>query len=288
MTEQLTWGWYILEMNNRIFTTFILVSETWQYHVHWDHPHLTRITFEESQKMNMQDSWEGEPGNETAKTLVKEALLCARVLSLRRVQPFATLWTVAQKDPLSMGFSRQEYWSGLLLPLPGDIPDPGIKTVSSLAPAIVGGFFTTESPRKPLSPAVYSNYSTPKQMKINSNIQLHMAYVLSKARGRKYERSNTSVYFVDSVTLRINFSFTDESIKVLTAHINNYITRLTRLHIKISKKVKLTCLYNRGLLIDEIDTCNIEGRYFISVIVELSRWSRRKEIPTINWLLVQT
>ena len=195
--------------------------------------------------MNMQDSWEGEPGNETAKTLVREALLCAHVLSLSRVQPFVTLWTVAHQDPLSMGFSRQQCWSGLLLPLPGDIPDPGIKTVSPLAPAIVGRFFTTESPRKPLSPAVYRNYSTPKQMKVNSYIQLHTACVLSKARGRKSERCNTSVYFLDSVTLSIKFSFTDESIKVLAAHINNYITRLTRLHIKISKKSKINLSLQR-------------------------------------------
>ena len=68
--------------------------------------------------MNMQDSWEGEPGNETAKTLVREALLCAHVLSLSRVQPFATLWTVAHQDPLSMGFSRQQCWSGVPLPSP--------------------------------------------------------------------------------------------------------------------------------------------------------------------------
>ena len=42
----------------------------------------------------------------------------------------ATLWTVAHQAPLSMGFSAQEYWSGLSLPSPGDLPDPGIKPVS--------------------------------------------------------------------------------------------------------------------------------------------------------------
>ena len=50
--------------------------------------------------------------------------------------------------PLSMGFSRQEYWSGLSFPPPGDLPDPGIKPTSS---ALAGGFFTTEPPGKPLS-----------------------------------------------------------------------------------------------------------------------------------------
>ena len=49
-----------------------------------------------------------------------------------RVQLFATPWTVACQAPLSMGFSRQEYWSGLPFPSPGDLPDPGIKPASGL------------------------------------------------------------------------------------------------------------------------------------------------------------
>ena len=44
---------------------------------------------------------------------------------------FATLWTVACQDPLPMGFSRQEYWSGLSFPLPGDLPNPGLEPRSS-------------------------------------------------------------------------------------------------------------------------------------------------------------
>ena len=47
-----------------------------------------------------------------------------------RVQLFAILWTVARQAPLSMGFCRQEYWSGLPCPSPGDLPDPGIETRS--------------------------------------------------------------------------------------------------------------------------------------------------------------
>ena len=50
---------------------------------------------------------------------------CAQLLSCVRL--FSTLWTVALQAPLSMGFSRQEYWSGLSFPPPGDLPDPGIK-----------------------------------------------------------------------------------------------------------------------------------------------------------------
>ena len=47
-----------------------------------------------------------------------------------RVQLFVTPWTVARQAPLSMGFPRQEYWSGLLFPPPGDLPDPGIEPTS--------------------------------------------------------------------------------------------------------------------------------------------------------------
>ena len=65
------------------------------------------------------------------------------------VRLFATLWTVANKAPLSMGFPRQEYWSGLPFPPPGDLPDPGIEPTSSVSPALAGEFFTTEPPGKP-------------------------------------------------------------------------------------------------------------------------------------------
>ena len=50
-----------------------------------------------------------------------------KVKSLSRVQLFVTPWTVTYQDPLSMGFSRQEYWSGLPFPSPGDLADPGIE-----------------------------------------------------------------------------------------------------------------------------------------------------------------
>ena len=65
------------------------------------------------------------------------------------VQLFATPWTVARQAPLSVGFSSQEYWSGLLFPPPGDLPDPGIEPVSLVSPALAGRFFTTEPPGKP-------------------------------------------------------------------------------------------------------------------------------------------
>ena len=58
---------------------------------------------------------------------------------------FATLWTAAHRASLSMGFSRQEYWSGLPCLPPGDLPDPGVKPVSLASTAFAGGFFTTSA-----------------------------------------------------------------------------------------------------------------------------------------------
>ena len=56
---------------------------------------------------------------------------------------FATPQTVACQAPLSTGFSRQEYWSGLPCPSPGDLPSPGLESVSLMCPALAGRFFTT-------------------------------------------------------------------------------------------------------------------------------------------------
>ena len=71
------------------------------------------------------------------------------------VQLFAALWTVACQAPLSLEFSKQEYWSELPLPTPGDLPDPGIKPPSLVSPALAGGFFTTSTTWE--SPSVICN-----------------------------------------------------------------------------------------------------------------------------------
>ena len=61
------------------------------------------------------------------------------------VRLFVTLWTIAHLAPLPMGFSRQEYWSGLPCLPPGDLPDPCIESASLMSPALAGGFFTTSA-----------------------------------------------------------------------------------------------------------------------------------------------
>ena len=73
----------------------------------------------------------------------KSKHMCVHECLLSCVSLIATLGTVACQAPLSMGFSRQEYWSALPFPHPGDLPDPGIILVSPMSPALAGGYFTT-------------------------------------------------------------------------------------------------------------------------------------------------
>ena len=62
------------------------------------------------------------------------------------VQLFPALWTVAHQAPLSVGFSRQEYWSGLPCPPPGELPDPGMEPSARQSPVLAGGFPTPSTP----------------------------------------------------------------------------------------------------------------------------------------------
>ena len=68
---------------------------------------------------------------------------------LCRVQLFGTSWTVARQAPLSMGFSRQEYWSGLPCPPPGDIPDLEIEPAPLVSPTLQADSLLLESLGKP-------------------------------------------------------------------------------------------------------------------------------------------
>ena len=82
-----------------------------------------------------------------------------------RVQLFATLWTITHQVPLSMGFSRQEYWSGLPCPPPGDLPNPGIEPASLESPALAGRFLAGYSSwdcrsRTQLSTIFFSFFTT--------------------------------------------------------------------------------------------------------------------------------
>ena len=75
--------------------------------------------------------------------------LCIHAQTLNHCQHFVTPWTVAHQVPLSIEFSRQEYWNGLPFPIPGDRLDLGIKPTSPESPILAGGFFPVEPPGKP-------------------------------------------------------------------------------------------------------------------------------------------
>ena len=81
------------------------------------------------------------------KIYVCDCTLSDYVKSLSRVRLFATPWTVAHQASPCMGFSRQEYWSGLPFPSPGDLPHPGIKPRSS---ALLADTLPSEPPGKVL------------------------------------------------------------------------------------------------------------------------------------------
>ena len=78
--------------------------------------------------------------------LISSASVDYKLCVLSHVWLFATPWTVAHQAPVSMEFSRQEYWSTLPFPFPGDLPNPEIEPASL---ALAGRFFTTEPPGKP-------------------------------------------------------------------------------------------------------------------------------------------
>ena len=70
-------------------------------------------------------------------------MICMQAKLLQSHPAFWDSWTVARQPPLSMGFSRQEYWSGFPFPTPGHLPDPGIELESLVSPALTDWFLTT-------------------------------------------------------------------------------------------------------------------------------------------------
>ena len=131
-------------------------GEAWWAAVYGVSQSWTRLKrFSSSRWVGWEQELEGGPRGRSLHTVIHfiveqkpthhcKATIHAQFLSCVRL--FETPWTVAHQAPLSMEFSRQEYWSGLPFPPPGDLPNPEIELVS---PALAGGFFTTEPPGKP-------------------------------------------------------------------------------------------------------------------------------------------
>ena len=77
---------------------------------------------------------------------------CMHAKALQSCPTLCDPMNCSRQAPLLMGFSRQEYWSGLPCPPPGDLPNPGIEPASLTSPALAGGFFTTSATWKLLCP----------------------------------------------------------------------------------------------------------------------------------------
>jgi len=90
-------------------------------------------------------------------TLSSAVMLC-RAYVLSCVWLFVTLWAIARQAPLSVGFSRQEYWSRLPFPSPGDLPDPGIEPPSSVSPALQANSIPAEPSGKPVAVGLTWHY----------------------------------------------------------------------------------------------------------------------------------
>ena len=98
-----------------------------------------------------------------------------KVKSLSHVQLFGTPWTVAYQAPHSMGFSRQEYWTGLPFPSPGDLPDPGIEPWS---PTLQADALTSEPPGKPNGDSSFHLMYT-DLVRVNCIILLYFLFLLN-------------------------------------------------------------------------------------------------------------
>ena len=96
--------------------------------------------------------WEGK--REMFKVVTEKYYKCFLCV-LSHVRLFVTPWTIACQASLSMEFSRQEYWSGLPFPLPGDLSNSGIKPMFFASPELASRFFTTELPGKPINISRY-------------------------------------------------------------------------------------------------------------------------------------
>ena len=94
----------------------------------------TKVTYVGGEEMSLQKVFPKDLKKDLQTNDYSDYPACVCVLS--HFPLFATLRTIAPQAPLSVGFSRQEYWSGLPRPPPGDLPDPGIKPVSSASPAL--------------------------------------------------------------------------------------------------------------------------------------------------------
>ena len=147
--------------------------------------------------------------------LVVRTRVHACLLSFSCIQLFATIWTLAHQASLSVRFSREEYWSGLPCPPPGNLPYPGTESASLISPALTGKFLTTsatwEAPRTRVVPrysgippmVLYFHQRTP--------VRRHSANFLKDTRQFLHFTSSSflvpSLYFFFQKQIFLNLSF---------------------------------------------------------------------------------
>ena len=140
--EMKPWGTNI-QTTGTVPVTLLQFSQKWQ-HSNGSSAPRTDLLLEGSSPATLLILGLKEESQRPAHSLLKEA--CACILSHPNcVQLLATLWTVAQQAPLSMGFPRQECWNGFSCLSPGYLPNPGIEPKSVMFPALGGGFFTASA-----------------------------------------------------------------------------------------------------------------------------------------------
>ena len=123
-----------------------------------------------------------------------------KVKSLSRVRLFSTPWTVAHQAPPFMGFSRQEYWSGLPFPSPGDLPDPGIE---SRSPALQADTLTSEPPGKHLNIALILKNKVITICKCYGSIWIsYKFYVIIE---NKIHGITSDIFVIVFALLKVNF-----------------------------------------------------------------------------------
>ena len=108
-----------------------------------------------------------------------------------------TIWTIALQAALSMGFSRQEYWSRLPCPPPGDLPNPGIKPASFKSPALAGEFFILLVP--PGKPQDLSNVYQEKQGRIVVGMPRSLCFTFSATRQHTVQENRCSMLRMSAI-----------------------------------------------------------------------------------------
>ena len=159
-------------------------------------------------------------------------LLCV----LRRVWHAAAPWTVAHKVPLSMGFSRQEYWSGRPFPAPGCLPDPGVESTSLESQVVsAGGFFTTSATWEALQRTVTSG--APTSFWANCKVNLEKSHeqgnaILSLQRRQEQHRAtNELAWGTELVRVRMltKVSLTTESLHLTLGSTTSLASQVPKL-----------------------------------------------------------